>query len=156
MTDAQSHDVEITRREFCNCLLATSAGLLVATIALSSEASAQQERPLAYPPFKIEGAERLVPGSSLNFSYPSSNDAAILVRADDGEYYAYGRKCSHRGCSVDFHRASGLLECPCHRGAYEAQTGFVLYGPPIRPLNLIVLQIRAGGEVWAVGRSVGG
>ena len=156
MTDSQGQDGGITRREFCNCLLLTSTGLLIAGTTHASETAARQERSIAYPPLKIEGAEGLMPGSSLNFAYPEASDPAILVRADNGEFYAYGQKCSHRGCSVEFKRARGRLECPCHRGAFDAQTGLVLYGPPTRPLNLIVLQMRAGGEVWAVGRGIGG
>lgn len=155
MTDSQCEDGQITRREFCNCLLLTSTGLLVATTTLAAEAAARQEPLLAYPPLRIEGAERMMPGSSLLFAYPRRSDAAILVRAEDGQFYAYAQKCSHMGCSIYFERASRRLECPCHKGAYDAQTGFVLNGPPLRPLDLIVLQIRAGGEVWVVGRRVG-
>lgn len=155
MTDAVHQDGEITRREFCNCLLLTSTGLLIAATTHASETAARQDPSLAYPPLKIEGAESLMPGSSINFTYPRASDPAILVRTDGGEYYAFGQKCSHRGCSVYFERANCRLECPCHKGAYNAQTGFVLYGPPLRPLNQIFLQMRAGGEVWAVGRGVG-
>ena len=50
----------------------------------------------------------------------------------------------------------GALECPCHRGAFDPQTGLVLNGPPTQPLDQIVLQMRAGGAVWAVGRMIGG
>lgn len=156
MTDDQTTDGVVTRREFCNCLLVTSAGLLIAGSTSKSNAATQQEPLLVYPPYKIEGAGGLLPGSSLNFAYPSAGDPAILLRAGDGQYYAYGQKCSHRGCSVKFERSSRRLECPCHNGAYDAQTGFVLNGPPTRPLDMIVLQVRAGGEVWAVGRGVNG
>jgi Rieske Fe-S protein len=155
MTDARYQDGELTRREFCNCLVLTSTGLLIAATAPVSEAAGQQDQLLAYPPLKIEGAERLMPGSSLYFAYPRTTDPAILVRAEDGQFYAYGQKCSHMGCSIYFERASRRLDCPCHRGAYDAQTGSVLMGPPMRPLDLIVLQVRAGGEVWAVGRRIG-
>ncbi|MCM3903918.1 MAG: Rieske (2Fe-2S) protein [Pyrinomonadaceae bacterium] len=155
MADAQSQDREITRRRFCNGLLLTSTGLLFAATTPVSEAAARQEPLLAYPPLRIEGAERLMPGSSLYFVYPRATDPAILVRAEDGQYYAYSQRCSHMGCSIYFERASRRLECPCHKGAFNTQTGFVLNGPPLRPLDLIVLQIRAGGEVWAVGRGVG-
>ncbi len=154
MTNAQSKDGEVTRREFCNCLMATSAGLFVMATTSAADASVQQGPSLAYPPLKIDGAERLMPGSSLSFTYPSASDPAILIRSSDGEYCAFGQKCSHKGCSVYFERNSNRLECPCHKGAYSAQTGLVLYGPPLRPLGLIVLQVRAGGEVWAVGRGV--
>lgn len=155
MTNARHQDEEMTRREFCNGLLLTSTGLLIGAAATASEAVAQQVPSLAYPPLKIDGAERLMPGSSLYFTYPRASDPAILVRADDGQFYAYGQKCSHMGCSIYFERASRQLECPCHKGTFDAHTGFVLNGPPMRPLDLIVLQMRAGGEVWAVGRRVG-
>lgn len=150
---SEDHE-EITRREFCNCLLLTSTGLLIAATTSTPEAAAQQDPLLAYPPLRIEGGERLMPGSSLYFTFPRAGDPAILVRAQDGQYYAYSQKCSHMGCSIYFERASRRLECPCHKGAYDAQTGFVLNGPPTRPLDLIVLQMRAGGEVWAVGRTL--
>jgi Rieske Fe-S protein len=155
MTDAQFQDAEITRRRFCSCLLLTSTGLLIAATTPGSDAAAQQAPSLAYPPLKIEGAERLMPGSSLLFAYPTANDPAILVRAEDGQFYAYCQRCSHMGCSIYFERASRRLECPCHKGAFDPHTGLVLNGPPLRPLDLIVLQIRAGGEVWAVGKSIG-
>jgi len=29
-----------------------------------------------------------------------------------------------------------------------------MYGPPRRPLDEIVLQVRRGGQIWAVGRSL--
>jgi len=156
MTEKRSLNGEITRREFCNCLVATSAGLLVTSTALASKSSGQQKSTLTYPAFKIEGADRLVPGSSLNFTYPNPNDPAILVRSVDGEYYAHEQKCSHKGCSVYYERAGSRLKCPCHRGAFDAESGNVLFGPPTRPLNMIVLEMRAGGEVWAVGRSIRG
>lgn len=153
MTDAQPNE-EITRRDFCNGLLMSSTGLLIAATPLS-ESAGSQEPLLAYPPLRIDGAERLMPGSSLYFAYPRASDPAILVRAEDGQFFAYGQKCSHMGCSVDYERATRRFECPCHKGAFDPQTGFVLFGPPKRPLDSIVLQIRAGGEVWAVGRGAG-
>jgi hypothetical protein len=38
---------------------------------------------------------------------------------------------------------------------FDARIGYAIYGPPQRPLDQIVLQMRAGGEVWAVGRRIG-
>ena len=96
-----------------------------------------------------------MPGSFLYFSYPTANDPAVLVRAHDGEYLAYSRKCAHLGCSVDFDPQRRCLKCPCHQGAYDPRTGYVMFGPPPRPLDQIVLQMRAGGEVWAVGKRIG-
>lgn len=145
----------ITRRRFCNRVLMASTALALATRKLQAAGAKQDDVLLAYPPAKIEGAEGVMPGSCLYFSYPTSNDAAVLLRAQDGQYFAYSRKCAHRGCSVDFNGARRCLACPCHQGAYDTRTGFVLFGPPPRPLDPIVLQMRSGGQVWAVGKTVG-
>lgn len=145
---------EITRRKFCSRALLTSMGVGLAVRTVRADGSSQL-RPLAYPPTKINGAERVLPGSYLYFSYPSVADPAVLYRAQDGEYVAYSRKCAHLGCSVEFDSVRRCLKCPCHQGVYDARTGCVLLGPPPRPLDQIVLQMCAGGEVWAVGKSFG-
>jgi len=147
---------EITRRKFCNRVLLTSAGLLVAANELKAQKKSPPSSSHFYPPQKIEGAERVLPGSFLYFNYPSANDPAVLLRAQNGEYVAYSRKCAHLGCSVDYDSARSCLTCPCHRGMYEAGTGRVVFGPPPRPLDQIVLQVRAGGGLWAVGRRSSG
>ena len=154
-------ETSIPRRTFCNRLLLTSAGLaLVASDLkgqdLKGQSEGQHGASLFYPPVKIEGAARVLPGSFLYFNYPRADDPAVLVRSPDGEYLAYSRKCAHLGCSVDFDNERRCLSCPCHRGVYDARTGYVVYGPPPRPLDQIVLQMRAGGELWAVGRRKGG
>jgi Rieske Fe-S protein len=145
----------MTRRRFCNRALLASTTLAFAARELNAQDVYREDVLLEYPPLKIDGAESILPGSFLYFSYPTSNDAAVLVRAPEGQYFAYARKCAHRGCSVDFSSAQRCLVCPCHRGTYDARTGFVLYGPPARPLDPIVLQMRAGGQIWAVGKTIG-
>lgn len=145
----------ITRRIFCNRVLITSVGLGLAANNLTGQTVPGPAPLLAYPPLKIEGAERVMPGSFLYFNYPTTNHPAVLVRGNDGEYFAYRRKCAHRGCSVDFDSRQRCLKCPCHQGVYDLRTGNVMYGPPPRPLDQIVLQMRAGGEVWAVGKRIG-
>jgi Rieske Fe-S protein len=145
----------ITRRTFCNHALLTSAGLVLAVNSAKGESPGQHSNLLFYPPLKVEGAERLLPGSSMYFNYPKANDLAILIRGPEGEYSAYSRKCPHLGCSIEFDNSRRCLTCPCHRGAYDARTGHVIFGPPPRPLDQIILQIRGGGEIWAVGRRIG-
>src|SRR3990172_11519023 len=87
----------LTRRRFCNNMLLTSACMLMAASDLKAEAIVPQDYPATYPPLKIEGAEALTPGSSLYFNYPTRTNPAILVRNEEGEYYAYSQKCSHEG-----------------------------------------------------------
>ena len=140
----------VTRRRFCNELLLTT-GVVLATPAA---VAAMQDSMVAYPPKKIDGAETLLPGSSLYFDYPTRNDPAVLLRTSEGDYKAYNRRCSHAGCSVEFDAPRRCLSCPCHKGAYDARMGYVMYGPPRRPLDEIVLQVRRGGQIWAVCRSL--
>jgi Rieske Fe-S protein len=146
---------QITRRTFCNELLLTSTVIVLWASPIAGEAATLQESILAYPPRKIEGAERLIAGTSLYFEYPTRNDPAVLLRSSEGEYTAYSRKCSHAGCSVEFDATRRCLKCPCHQGTFDARIGHVMYGPPRRPLDQIVLQLRSGGQVWAVGKSIG-
>jgi Rieske Fe-S protein len=153
--DISGNGSQITRRVFCNEILLISTGVLLVAHSVAGETLSQPDSMLAYPPMKIEGAERLLAGSSLYFEYPTRNDPAVLVRTSEGEYSAFSRKCSHAGCSVEFDGARRCLKCPCHPGVYDARMGYVVYGPPQRPLDQIVLQMRSGGQVWAVGKSVG-
>src|SRR6266542_2848420 len=143
----QRKQYSLSRRGFCNGLLLTSAALVVAETASASKAT-WRGKAFPDPPMRIEGAEALMPGTSLLFSYPRLSDSAILVRARDGAYHAYCQKCSHLGCSIFFDKSLNRLECPCHKGAYDVKSGFVVAGPPKRPLDEIMLQVR-GGQVWA-------
>jgi Rieske Fe-S protein len=127
----------------------------VVAVAPNITAVAAQDSLVAYPARKIEGAETLLPGSSLYFNYPTRNDPAVLLRSSDGEYKAYSRRCSHAGCSVDFDPSSRCLRCPCHQGTFDARMGFVMFGPPRRPLDEIILQMHAGGCLWATGKRIG-
>ena len=150
----RDEEAQVTRREFCNFLGLTSAALFVGAAGFSTAAAIDASRVSLFTPLKIEGAETLSPGASLNFRYPTEKETAILVRALDGSYYAFGQKCTHLSCPVYFDQGNQRLECPCHEGAFDARTGNVLYGPPPRPLDMVKIEIRHG-EVWAIGRVPG-
>jgi nitrite reductase/ring-hydroxylating ferredoxin subunit len=151
----RDEEAQVTRREFCNFLGLTSAALFVGASGFAAKAAFNARRVQTFTPVRIEGAEALVPGASLNFRYPTERDTAILVRTLDGSYHAFGQKCSHLSCPVYFDRDHQRLECPCHEGAFDARTGDVLHGPPPRPLDAIDLELRGNGEVWAIGRVAG-
>lgn len=151
----RGEEAQVTRREFCNFLALTSTALFVSAAGLAGKAALDAGEQLSFEPMRIEGAESLAPGSALNFRYPNEDDTAILVRLSEGQYYAYGQKCTHLACPVYFEQTRQRLECPCHEGGFDARTGSVLFGPPPRPLDQIVLEVREGGEVWAVGRKAG-
>ena len=146
----RDEEAQVTRREFCNFLGLTSAALFFGAAGFAGKAvlDARQSESLAVA--RIDGADTLAPNSSLNFTYPTDRDSAILIRTADGAYHAYGQKCTHLSCPVYYSRDHLRLECPCHEGAFDVATGAVLYGPPPRALDMIQ------GEVWATGRTASG
>lgn len=146
---------QVTRREFCNFLFLTSSALFLGAIGFAGKSVYDAQVTQTYSPLKIEGASELQPGTALNFRYPREEDSAILVRASNGSFYAYGQKCTHLSCPVYYDKQSMHLECPCHEGGFDVATGNVLYGPPPRPLDKIELEMR-GTEVWAIGRKASG
>src|SRR3982751_5299013 len=90
----RDEEAQVTRREFCNFLALTSTALFVGAAGFAGKAMLDRDRQPRYAPAKIDGAETLAPNSSLNFRYPTEKDTAILVRATDGQYFAYGQKCT--------------------------------------------------------------
>ena len=146
---------QVARREFCNFLFLTSSALFLGAAGFAGKSVYDSRFEPTYPQTKIAGAGELQPGASLNFRYPGEEDSAILIRARDGNFYAYGQKCTHLSCPVYYDKESAHLECPCHEGGFDVATGNVLYGPPPRPLDKIELEMR-GAEVWAVGRKTSG
>ena len=148
----RDEEAQVTRREFCNFLGLTSAALFVGAAGFAAKATLDARESVSLPVAPIGGAETLAPNSSLNFSYPTAKDSAILVRTADGAYHAYGQKCTHLSCPVYYARDHQRLECPCHEGAFDAVTGSVLYGPPPRALDTIEVEMR-DGQLWATGRT---
>jgi len=49
--------------------------------------------------------------------------------------------------------ARGRFVCPCHNGVFEMRSGIPIAGPPRRPLERILFEIR-DGDLYAVGREV--
>lgn len=149
-------EAQVTRREFCNFLAITSTGLFLSAGGFASKAIYDARTAGDLPRTKIEEASALKRGEALNFRYPTEDDPAILIHTKDGEYHAFGQKCTHLACPVYFEKQRERLECPCHEGGFDVRTGNVLYGPPPRPLDKIELEVRADGEVWAISKIAGG
>jgi Rieske Fe-S protein len=144
-------EAQVTRREFCNFLFLTSSALFVGAAGFAGKLAYGSLSIESFSPTKIEGSVGMQPRSAVNFSYPGENDTAILIRAADGDYYAFEQKCTHLTCPVYYSKEEDRIECPCHEGGFDAHTGNVLYGPPPRPLRQIVIEDRKG-EIWAVGK----
>jgi arsenite oxidase small subunit len=147
----RDEESQVTRREFCNFLFLTSSALFLSAAGFAGKSVYDSRFERQFEPLKIEGAGELQAGESLNFRYPKANDSAILIRAKDGNYYAYGQKCTHLSCPVYYAKEADRLECPCHEGGFDVRDGRNLYGPPPRPLDKIEIETR-GNEIWAIGR----
>lgn len=148
-------EAQVTRREFCNFLFLTSSALFLGATGFAAKAAYDSQSPKTFAPVKIDGAANLEPGTALNFSYPAEEDSAILIRGSDGQYVAFGQKCTHLSCPVHYSKTNDRLECPCHEGGFSSKTGEVLYGPPPRPLDKITL-VSKNGELFAIRREVRG
>jgi Rieske Fe-S protein len=148
-------EAQVTRREFCNFLAVTSTALFLSAAGFGTKAIYDSQFTETLPQLNIEDASNLTPGESLNFHYPTEKDSAILIRSKQGEYFAYGQKCTHLACPVYFEKQKQRIECPCHEAGFDMKTGDVLYGPPPRPLDKVALEVKDNGEVWAIGREAG-
>ncbi|MGE0000613.1 MAG: ubiquinol-cytochrome c reductase iron-sulfur subunit [Fimbriimonadaceae bacterium] len=142
-------DNHVTRREFLRFGTLASGGLAIGSLALAGWSRVRTEGP-AMEPRRIAMASDLGPGEAIPFSYPRSSDICLLVRRPDGQFTAFKRRCTHLSCPVGYEKANDRLYCPCHNGAFSAEDGSVLQGPPPHPLPQIKLEVR-GDEIWAVG-----
>jgi len=61
------------------------------------------------------------------FQVPNNDENIVVVHTEEG-YAASGAMCPHKGCSVRWNADTKLLECPCHKAAYEAD-GTCVRGP---------------------------
>ncbi|MBK7704331.1 MAG: Rieske (2Fe-2S) protein [Acidobacteria bacterium] len=146
---------QVTRREFCNFLGLTSTAFLVGTAGFALKAVYDRENVSQFAAQKIEGGATLERNSAINFRYPTASDPAILIRSANGELNAFDQKCTHLLCPVYYDKQAEKIECPCHEAGFDAKTGNVLYGPPPRPLNRILIEEK-DGEIWAIGVVTGG
>lgn len=58
----------------------------------------------------------------------------ILTYAPQPGVRGFSAICTHLGCVVHWESAGGYIQCPCHDGRFNAQTGAVISGPPPAPL----------------------
>ena len=58
-------------------------------------------------------------------------DFILFDSGDDA--WALSRKCTHLGCTINFHEKDNILECPCHQSRFSME-GAVLHGPAKKPL----------------------
>ena len=124
---------QVSRRDFAKFLTFVSGGLMVGCGLVAAKA-------YLLPKEKVEGEhficnkEEIPVGGTRSFVLEGSTIPYILIHLENGEFRAYEQKCTHLSCSVFYAPGSGKIECPCHKGFFDAMTGEVLEGPPPRAL----------------------
>jgi len=63
--------------------------------------------------------------------------------------WALSRRCSHLGCTVNYHEKDNLLECPCHQSRFSIE-GLVLHGPAKKNLPVYQVEKRADDSGYIV------
>lgn len=139
----------VSRRQLGKFLVLTSAAMFAGHVWMLARAKLRGE-PAPPPRRRIARAGELRPGDAMQFAYPGPEDDCVLVRTRAGALRAFSQKCTHLSCAVVYAARTDSLDCPCHDGAFAADTGAVLYGPPPRPLPRVRLE-EHDGHLWAVG-----
>ncbi|MCF8055583.1 MAG: ubiquinol-cytochrome c reductase iron-sulfur subunit [Desulfocapsa sp.] len=76
---------------------------------------------------RIEEINKVIPAGG----YHLGSDYILF---DNGEKaWALSRRCTHLGCTINFHQKKNILECPCHQSRFSPE-GRVLHGPAKTPL----------------------
>lgn len=145
-------DEFVARRDFTKFLVLTSFAFVVGQLWIVFENFARR-RTGRLPVKRIIRADAIGIGAAHVFEYPEAHDICLVVRTGPQHYVAYNQKCTHLSCAVVPDAANGRLHCPCHNGFFDLQSGVPIAGPPRRPLERIVLEIR-NGDLYAVGREV--
>jgi len=139
-------DEIITRRDTLRFLLAGSGALFLATGALAIIGNLPQGNNVQAVPIAKVG--ELAENEWRVFNFPDQYAQGILINLPGKGLVAYSDVCTHLSCAVVY-QGNGKLHCPCHEGLFDATTGNVLAGPPIRPLPLIQLAIH-DGTIYAI------
>jgi len=138
----------VNRRQFTKFLTLTSLAMFAGNLWIA--ARDWFSRAPSYPRQAVASLEEAPVGGIKLFTYPTPEDACILVHPAPWTYVAYSQKCTHLSCAVYYSRESNRLECPCHKGVFAVSDGSVVAGPPRRPLPRVRLE-QQNGVLYAVG-----
>jgi nitrite reductase/ring-hydroxylating ferredoxin subunit len=94
---------------------------------------------------KVGMADSFVSGKMVGLK---EGDKQILIANINGQFYAIGNVCTHRGCRI----SGGILEgenarCPCHGSVFSLKTGEVVHGPAKNPVSSYKIELRRD-EIW--------
>jgi Rieske Fe-S protein len=104
------------------------------------------------PPPIAEAIENNVVAAKVGELPPNSGKVfkfgrrpGLLINTPAGELRAYDGICTHLNCTIQYRSDFGQIWCACHNGFYDI-SGKNIAGPPPRPLDRFVVQVR-GDEI---------
>lgn len=140
-------DEVVTRRDTLRFLLGGAGALFLATGALAIIGHLPAGPGVQAVPVAKVG--ELAENDWRVFNFPDQYAQGIIINLPGKGLVAYSDVCTHLSCAVIYQGDGKHLHCPCHEGLFDAATGNVLAGPPLRPLPLIQLAIH-DGTIYAV------
>jgi cytochrome b6-f complex iron-sulfur subunit len=131
------------RRKFLNWFLGTTAGAFLLSVFYPVSR-------YLIPPKVQESTSRTVilavkavdVKANTGQIFRFGNQPAILVRTQGGELRAFSAVCTHLACIVQYRGDLSHIWCACHNGHFDLN-GHNLSGPPPRPLEQFVVNVRA-------------
>src|SRR5262249_38279968 len=140
-------DTYVTRREFTKFLGLTSLAFFLGTAMAAGRRLWTQIATNQARAARVASVNEIPVGGYTLFTYPTADDPCILLHLAQDRFVAYDQRCSHLSCPVMFNAASRQLECPCHKGFFNAEDGRVIAGPPKHGLDALKISIQKD-EVW--------
>lgn len=122
------------RRSVLGIILSVASALVVTPVAFVATRYLAPERAEKIPDtLSLDALE-------LTEQYPSvlklvGSLRVLVVRLGEKNYKAFNAKCTHLGCTVQFRKTKGDINCSCHGGTYDVNDGHVIAGPPPRALQ---------------------
>lgn len=130
----QSEATHISRREFAKFICLLSGGMTLGNGAIVINSFAFPSKPLEGEHLVCNISEVPI-GEMKQFVIKGKLEVPyILIHLEGDVWRAFEQKCTHLSCAVRYRPDIGKIECPCHHGYFDANTGVVLQGPPPRPL----------------------
>ncbi|MGK7392496.1 MAG: ubiquinol-cytochrome c reductase iron-sulfur subunit [Candidatus Cyclobacteriaceae bacterium M2_1C_046] len=134
----------VSRREFAKFLGLLSGALALSNGAIVIKALAFPSKPLEGEHFVVNQDEVPV-GEMFQFEIEGAKVIPyILIHLEENKWRAFEQKCTHLACAVRYRADINQIECPCHKGYFDPETGNVLQGPPPRPLPQLEVVLREG------------
>ena len=69
-------------------------------------------------------------------------DRTVAVAHVADDWYAFDDTCTHRGCSLSDGEVEGTsIVCMCHGSEFDMESGDVLQGPAVEPLDVFEIRV---------------